>query len=100
MLNRLEQPVQLRRYQEQGVVVIVRAPAATYTARVRSLILTSLVRGQLLKAMKQRGERAKAGEAGGGTDGRGARPSVNPTLSDLGVTRDQSHKWQKLKTAA
>jgi hypothetical protein len=52
--------------------------------------------GELLAEMKRRGERAKAGDAGGGTDGRGARPSVSPKLSDLGVTKTQSSRWQQM----
>jgi hypothetical protein len=45
--------------------------------------------GELLAEMKVRGERAKPGDAGGGTDGGGVRPSVAPTLTDLGVTKTQ-----------
>jgi hypothetical protein len=48
--------------------------------------------GELLKTV----ERAKPGQAGGGTDGRGVRPSVKPKLSDLGVTKEQSSQWQRL----
>jgi hypothetical protein len=47
--------------------------------------------GELLLEMGERGERQKSGDA----DGRRARPSV-PTLSDLGVTKSQSSRWQKL----
>lgn len=56
--------------------------------------------GELLREMKVRGERAKPGDAGGGTDSSGVRPSVNPTLSDLGVTKTQSSRWQKLASLA
>ena len=49
--------------------------------------------GELLKTT----ERAKPGQAGGGgTDGKGVRPSVAPTLSDFGVTKEQSSQWQQL----
>jgi hypothetical protein len=43
-----------------------------------------------------RWERAKPGDAGGGADGVGTRLSVAPTLSDWGITKTQSSKWQKL----
>jgi hypothetical protein len=52
--------------------------------------------GQLLKEMTEQGEQAKPGDAGGGTDGRGVRPSVAPTLDDLGVSKTQSSRWQGL----
>jgi N6-adenosine-specific RNA methylase IME4 len=45
---------------------------------------------ELLKEMAERGERQKAGEA----DGRARRPST-PTLSDLGISRSQSSRWQQ-----
>jgi hypothetical protein len=43
--------------------------------------------------MKDRGERAKSGDE---ESGRGKRPLSRPTLSDLGVTKDQSSRWQQL----
>jgi hypothetical protein len=46
--------------------------------------------------LAERGERAKPGNAGGGTVGVGARRSVKPTLADLGVTKMQSYLWQRL----
>lgn len=46
--------------------------------------------GELLKTT----ERAKPGQAGGGTDGKGVRPSVAPKLSDFGVSKAQSSQWQ------
>jgi hypothetical protein len=52
--------------------------------------------GELLREMKQTGERAKAGD-GGPSEGRGARPSVETqTLSDLNITKDESSKFQQL----
>ena len=48
--------------------------------------------GELLKTV----ERAKPGQAGGGTDGKGVRPSVAPKLTDFGVSKEQSSQWQKL----
>lgn len=54
--------------------------------------------GELLREMKETGTRQTAGTSGP-TDGRGARLTVAttpPTLSDLGITRDQSSKWQQL----
>jgi hypothetical protein len=47
--------------------------------------------GELLREMKARGERQKAGEA----DGRKRQPST-PKLSDLGINKTQSSRWQKL----
>jgi N6-adenosine-specific RNA methylase IME4 len=52
--------------------------------------------GQLLIEMAERGERAKPGDAGGGTDGQGVRLSVPPTLTALGLTKYQSSLWQRL----
>ena len=52
--------------------------------------------GELLAEMRDAGQRAKPGDAGGGTDGRGVRPSVSPALTDLGITKDQSSQWQQV----
>jgi len=52
--------------------------------------------GQMLAEMKERGERQKPGDASGEADTRAARVSPKPKLSDLGITHDQSSKWQKL----
>ena len=52
--------------------------------------------GELLREMRQTGERAKAGDRGP-SEGRGARPSVETqTLSDLNITKDESSKFQQL----
>jgi hypothetical protein len=52
--------------------------------------------GELLREMKQTGERAKAGDRGP-SEGRGARPSVETqTLSDLNISKDESSKFQQL----
>jgi N6-adenosine-specific RNA methylase IME4 len=47
--------------------------------------------GELLIEMAERKERAKAGDADGST----RRPSV-PKLSDLGINKTQSSRWQEL----
>ena len=47
--------------------------------------------GELLAEMKNRGERQKAGDS----DGSKRRPTT-PKLSDIGVTKTQSSRWQKL----
>ena len=52
--------------------------------------------GELLREMKERGERQKPGDASGG-NGSKARP-LPPKLSDLGVTKTQSSRWQRLST--
>lgn len=46
--------------------------------------------GRLLRAMVERGERAKPGVA----DGFRTRPSELLTLDDLGITRSRSSRWQ------
>src|SRR5262245_35886581 len=51
--------------------------------------------GELLAEMKQRGERQKAGEASAGNS-RTRRPLSTPKLSDIGVSKTQSSRWQKL----
>jgi hypothetical protein len=56
--------------------------------------------GELLKAMKQSGERQKQGQASGGkSNGRNERP-LPPKLSNLGISKDQSSQWQKLADRA
>src|SRR5262245_3317018 len=45
--------------------------------------------GELLKEMADRGQRQRSGDA----DGRRPQPSV-PKLSDLGVSKTQSSRWQ------
>ena len=46
--------------------------------------------------MRETGERAKAGDNAGAHRGKGRSSSSTTTLADLGITRDQSSKWQKL----
>ena len=50
--------------------------------------------GELLREMKETGNR----DAGGGDRRSSSRPTtmIPPKLSDLGITRDQSSKWQQL----
>ena len=52
--------------------------------------------GQLLREMGERGERDLGGTPAGKPLGSREEPSAPPTLADLGVTKKQSHKWQKL----
>jgi hypothetical protein len=53
--------------------------------------------GELLKEMKQKGARQKEGDNAGAHRGQPKRSSSGTTtLSDLGITRDQSSKWQQL----
>ena len=52
--------------------------------------------GEILREMADGGQRAKSGDAGGGTDGKGVRPSVAPTLADLGISKYESSMFQKL----
>jgi hypothetical protein len=47
----------------------------------------------LLKEMAERGERAKQGRPNKSSEG-------EPFLGDLGVTKKQSHEWQKLAALA
>jgi hypothetical protein len=48
--------------------------------------------GELLKEMKQNGQRHN----GCGGDQKSVSQATTPKLTDLGITRDQSSKWQKL----
>jgi len=52
--------------------------------------------GELLKAMKQNGTRQKPGDNAGAHRGVKRSSGGATTLSDLGVTRDQSSQWQQL----
>jgi hypothetical protein len=56
--------------------------------------------GQLLAEMKERGERHGGGQAGANAKNlRGSRAATlvsEPKLSDLGVSKTQSSRWQKL----
>jgi hypothetical protein len=49
--------------------------------------------GELLREMKERGERAKSGDK---ESGRGRKPLSRPTLADIGVSKTQSSRWQNL----
>jgi hypothetical protein len=51
--------------------------------------------GELLKEMKEKGERQKSGENRRGIDSTAKVPST-PNLSDLGISRNQSSTWQKV----
>lgn len=51
--------------------------------------------GELLQAMRERGERQKPGDNPRGVNGSRAEP-LPPKLSDLGVTKKESARWQKL----
>lgn len=48
--------------------------------------------GDLLRQMKDSGQRQASGDAGG----RGHRLSSAPTINDLGISRDHASRWQKL----
>jgi phage N-6-adenine-methyltransferase len=48
--------------------------------------------GEMLADMKDRGQRAGQGQG----DGKGRKAQPLPKLSDLGVTKTQSSRWQKL----
>jgi hypothetical protein len=54
--------------------------------------------GELLMRMKEKREQAKRGDADGKKriDIGGVRPSTQPTLTDLGITKSESSRWQKL----
>jgi len=53
--------------------------------------------GELLREMKEQGLRQRAGDNAGAYRGQTTRlSSSTTTLSDLGITRDQSSKWQHL----
>ena len=55
--------------------------------------------GELLRGMKERKERALPGDAGGRKriDGRGVRPSIQPKLSDLGISKSQSSSIAQIR---
>jgi hypothetical protein len=58
--------------------------------------------GELLAEMKVRGERQKPGDVGTPKsrkrkDGSSALPSTAPRLSDLGISKTQSSRWQLLE---
>jgi len=55
-------------------------------------LLAARKAGEVLKQMAEAGERAKPGSAGG----RGNRSSTVPTIKDLGITADQSARWQRI----
>jgi hypothetical protein len=52
--------------------------------------------GKLLRAMKETGERAGQGVAGGGRAKSQNGTLPLPELKDLGITKKQSHEWQRL----
>jgi hypothetical protein len=54
--------------------------------------------GQMLRDMAERGERATRGDSDGSNLPNVASPDVSdtPTLSDLGISRDESSRWQRL----
>jgi hypothetical protein len=77
-------------------VYAAQAKDITLIARATQLRMRSERRaGELLIEMKAKGERQKAGENRRGVDSRAAQPST-PKLSDLGVSKTQSSRWQKL----
>ena len=51
--------------------------------------------GELLAEMAEHGERQKPGDDRSGVDSSAVRPSM-PTLKDLGVSKSQSSRWQRL----
>ena len=53
--------------------------------------------GELLREMKERGERQRQAQPVKlKSSGTTLNPAIPPKLSDLGITRDQSSKWQRL----
>jgi hypothetical protein len=52
--------------------------------------------GELLLEMKERGERAAGGKKNLRPGSHGATPEKEPKLSNLGVTKTQSSRWQRL----
>jgi len=52
--------------------------------------------GELLTEMKERGERNAGGKQNLRPGSRKATPGKEPKLSDLGISKTQSSKWQKL----
>jgi hypothetical protein len=52
--------------------------------------------GELLAEMKVRGERAKGGKSNLRPGSHTATPEKEPRLSDIGVSKTQSSRWQKL----
>jgi DNA N-6-adenine-methyltransferase (Dam) len=51
--------------------------------------------GEMLIELAERNERQKPGDASGGGDGSRAQP-LPPKLSDLGISKTQSSRWQQL----
>jgi hypothetical protein len=51
--------------------------------------------GQLLREMKENGQRQKPGDNAGAHRGRKRSSNGTSTLSDLGITYDQSTRWQR-----
>ena len=74
--------------QAKDTELIERATEIRMRAEIRA--------GQLLREMGERGERDLGGTPAGKPLGSREEPSAPPTLADLGVTKKQSHKWQKL----
>jgi len=52
--------------------------------------------GELLREMKQKGERNEGGKQNLRPGSHAATPGKQPKLSDLGVSKTQSSRWQKL----
>jgi hypothetical protein len=70
--------------------------ALAATEKVRSAARYAERRvGELLREMAERGERQKAGDASGG-NGSTRKPLDTPKLADLGITKTQSSRWQRL----
>jgi hypothetical protein len=62
-------------------------------ARAEGRSLANMLEQLIWNECRERGERAQPGDK---ESGRGRKPLSKPTLSDLGINKTQSSRWQKL----